>query len=97
MTGRAVLRLFVCLGCSLFASCATVRDSVVDHVAGFPASHVISDAKSTSDEYDKEQQKKRVEELNQEYEEFLRSRDTDDAPPESKQSVIIRQNDGNQN
>ena len=96
MIGKAMLRISICLGCLLFVSCATVRDSVVDHVAGFPASQVISDVKSTSDENEKELQEERVEELNQEYEEFLRSRETDDARPESKQSVIIKRDDGNQ-
>ena len=95
MIGKAMFRISICLGCTLFAGCATVRDSVVDHVAGFPASHVISDVKSTSDEHEKELRERRVEGLSQEYEEFLRSRDRDDAQRESKQSVIIKRDDGN--
>lgn len=96
MNGKAMFRISTCLSCFLLASCATVRDSVVDHVAGFPASQVASDVKSTSDEYEKEKQEERVENLNREYEEFLRSREAANVQPESKQSVVIKQDDGNQ-
>ncbi len=81
-------------GLSFFflASCSWTRDQVVDHAAGFPASHVISDVKSTSDEYKQEKHEERVEELNSDYEAFLRSQETVAAGEEAaEQSVIIKQ------
>lgn len=40
------------------------------------AIHLAEDVKKTSDEYKQEKHEERVEELNREYEEFLRSQET---------------------
>lgn len=93
MIGKVLLRISICLCCALVVGCSMARNAVVDHAAGFPASHVITDVKETSDEYAREQQKERVEELNQEYEEFLRSRNVGDPPGEPKRSVVIQPDD----
>ena len=69
MNNSFCIRIFACLSIALLAGCSWI----VDEAAGFPASHVIRDVRSTSAEYEKEQQEKRVEELNREYEEFVRS------------------------
>lgn len=75
----------------LLASCAWMRDQVVDSVAGFPASDVISDVKSTSDEYEQEKHEERVEKFNKEHEELLRARATvGTEEQETEQSVIIK-------
>ena len=98
MIGRAILNICVCLGCICFVSCAALRDPVVDSVAGFPASALISDVKSAVDEHEEEKQKERVDELSQEYEEFLRSQETDEAQQEeTKQSVVIKRENGKHN
>ena len=87
---NTAMRASICLAGLLLSSCSWI----VDEAAGFPASHVISGVKETSSEIKEEKHNERVEELNREYEEFLRSRD---APPgnqaEKEQSIVIKQND----
>ncbi|MGB5335223.1 MAG: hypothetical protein WBN07_06360 [Woeseiaceae bacterium] len=97
MRAKTVFSAFVAFSFFLLASCAWMRDSIVDQAAGFPASHVISDVKSASDEYQQEKHDARVDELNSEYEEFLRSRETVGMEDEAeKRSVVIKQeNDSN--
>ena len=56
--------------------------------------HLGQDVKKTSDEYVQEKHEERVEDLNQEYEEFLKSpskTETDDE--EAKQSIVIVKDD----
>ena len=85
---KTAIRASICLACFLLASCAMF----VDHAAGFPASHVISDVKDTSDEIKEEEHNERVEELNREYEEFLRSREATSASQDkAQQSIVIKQ------
>ena len=58
------------------------------------AINLAQDVKKTSDEYEQEKHEERVEELNQEYEEFLRSPGkpgTNDE--ESEQSIVIMKDD----
>ncbi len=60
----------------------------------FEAVYVAQDMKETSDEYEQEQHEERVDELNEEYEEFLKSQDkagSDDE--ESGQSIVIMKDD----
>jgi len=92
MRERLAFTTLLGLGSLLLTSCAWVRDGVIDQVAGFPASQVISDVKSTSDEYEQEKHEERAEELSREYEEFLRSRDTVGTEQKAtEQSVVIKQ------
>ena len=54
------------------------------------AIYLTRDVKETSDEYEQEKHEERVDQLNKEYEEFLKSQDAaggDDA--ESDQSIVI--------
>ena len=89
---KLAFKVLVGLSCLVLAGCAWMRDAVIDQAAGFPASHVISDIKSTSEEYDREKQEERVEELNKEYTEFSRVRESaGNQEQESKQSVVIKQ------
>ena len=73
------------LSIALLSGCAPwVNDAI----------HLAEDVKKTSDEYKQEKHEERVEELNQEYEEFLKSPGkpgTDDE--ESEQSIVIMKDD----
>ena len=77
------------------AGCAWVAEQVVDNAAGFPATEVASDIKKTSDEYEEEEHQKSVEELNEDYEEFLRTKEAVDNIEEKEglSVVIIREQD----
>lgn len=58
------------------------------------AIYLAEDVKNASDEYEQEQHEERVEEFNQEYEEYLRSKDepgTNDE--EAEQSIVIIKDD----
>ena len=76
----------------LSAGCVWVTEQVVDNAVGFPATEVASDVKRASDEYEEEKHQERVEELNEDYEEFLRSKDAvNDCEKTDEQSVVITQ------
>lgn len=87
------VRVSVYLAFFLLAGCAWV----VDQAAGFPASDLISDVKNTSDDIKEEKHEERVEELNREYEEFLRSREAADDDQETAEQSIIINRDRDQN
>ena len=58
------------------------------------AIHLGRDVKKTSDEYKQEQHEERVEELNQEYEDFLGSPEKPETDDEdSEQSIVIIKDD----
>lgn len=91
-----VLKATIFSSLFLLAGCGWMGGQVLDNVAGMPASDVISDVKKTSGEYGQEKHEERVEELNREYEEFLRSRDTfGTEEEEAEQSVVIQQPNDN--
>ena len=92
MITRKLFGIALCLGCVSLVGCSVVRDSVVDQAAGFPASHVISDVASTSSEYREERRQERVDELDREYQEFIRSRETGEAPAE-QQSIMLNKDE----
>ena len=95
MEARATFNISFLSICVLtLGGCAGVAEHVVDNAAGFPATDLATDVKKTSDEYEQEKHEERVEELNQEYEEFMRSQGkpvTDDE--ESEQSIVIKKDD----
>ena len=77
--------------CLVLTGCTWVTEQVVDNKAGFPATEIASDMKKTSDEYEEEQHRERVEELSRDYEEFLRSQEAlSDSEETAEQSVIIK-------
>jgi len=91
-----VFRAIVVSGLLGLAGCGWMAGGVLDQVAGIPVSDVISDVKTTSDEYAQEKHEERVDELSQDYEEFLRSRDTiEGAEKEAEQSIVIQQQNDN--
>lgn len=73
------------LSIALLSGCAPWVNDAID---------LARDVKKTSDEYEQEKHEERVEELNQEYEEFLKSPGnpgTDEE--ESEQSIVIIKDD----
>lgn len=89
---KMIFRAIVVAGFLSVAGCGWMAGGVLDQVAGIPVSNVISDVKTTSDEYAQEKHEERVDELSREYEEFLRSRDTiEGAEKETEQSIVIQQ------
>ena len=89
MKVRTAFNVTVCLACVLLVGCSWA----VDQAAGFPASHVIKDVKKTSVEIKEEEHQERVEEIDKEFAEYLRSRDTaDDSQEEAEESVVIKEN-----
>lgn len=85
MTKRIAAAILFGLSIALLSGCAPwVNDAL----------HLARDVKKTSDKYEQEKHEERVEELNQEYEEFLKSPGkpgTDDE--ESEQSTVIMKDD----
>jgi len=60
----------------------------------FESVYVARDAKKTSDEYEQEKHEERVEDLNKEYEEFVKSQGEAGADDEeSEQSIVIMKDD----
>lgn len=76
MTSKPLSTILACHIIVLLSGCSVVRDWIVDDVAGLPASDLIEDVRSTSAEYEEDQHEKRVEELNSDYEDFVRSKET---------------------
>lgn len=74
---------------SLLTGCGWVAANVADNVAGVPISDVATDVKSTSDEYRDEKKQERVQELSDDYEEFLRSKETPGEPGDDEQKSIL--------
>ncbi len=63
---------------------------MVDNVVGFPAVHIISDVMSTADDYERESQEQRAEELTQEYEEFSKSQSRAGSPEDDRcESLVV--------
>ena len=90
MTPRTAFPMAVCLFSVLLFGCAFVVDSVAD----FPVSEVVSDVASTTSEYRKEKQEQRVDELSEDYEEFVRSQPGGSVQSEaSTQSILVIQSD----
>ena len=85
MTKRIAAAVLFGLSIALLSGCAPwVNDAI----------HLTRDVKNTSDKYEQEKHEERVEVLNQEYEEFLKSPGkpgTDDE--ESEQSIVIMKDD----
>ena len=85
MTKKIAAAILFGLSIGLLSGCAPwVNDAI----------HLAQDVKETSDKYEQEKHEERVEELNQEYEEFLKSPGkpgTDD--DESEQSIVIMKDD----
>ncbi len=85
MNKRVTAAILFGLSIALLSGCAFwVNDAI----------HLARDVKETSDKYEQEKHEERVEELNQEYEEFLKSPvkpGTDDE--ESEQSTVIMKDD----
>ena len=93
---RMVFKALAVSSLLVLAGCGWMAEQALDHAAGFPASDVILDVKETSDEYEQEKHEERVEELNKDYEEFLRSRDAVGTEDEAtEQSVVIQQQNDN--
>ncbi len=91
MRFRYALKFATISFCLVLTGCTWLTEQVVDHKAGFPASEIASDVKKTSDEYEEEKHRERVEELSRDYEEFLRSQETlGDSEDTAQQSVIIK-------
>ena len=88
MTTSPISRILVCFAALLLAGCSVVRDWIVDDAAGFPASDLIEDVRSTLSEYEEEQHEQRVEELNSEYEEFVRSKEAGEVQPTDSVSLV---------
>ena len=75
----------------MMGGCAWAAEQVVDNAAGFPATELATDVKKTSDEYEEEKHEERVEELNEDYDEFLRSKEAvNDSEETEEQSVVIK-------
>ncbi len=85
MIKRIAAAILFGLSIALSSGCAPwVNDAI----------HLARDVKNTSDEYKQEKHEERVEELDQEYKEFLKSQGkpgTDDEEPE--QSIVIMKDD----
>ena len=73
---------------ALLVGCSVVRDTLINSAVGFPAAHVVRDVRSTSAEYEEKQHKKRVEELNREYEKFVRSGEACTLKPTDSTTVM---------
>ena len=59
--------------------------------------HLAGDMKDTVDEYNQEQHEERVEELNKEYEEFLKSKDKSETNDDESGQSIMRTKDDTPN
>ena len=74
----------------MLGGCVWVAEQVVDNAAGFPATELAADIKKTSDDYEEKKHEERVEGLNKEYDEFLRSKEAAvDSDEGAEQSVVI--------
>ena len=85
MNKRIAAAIVFGLSIALLSGCAPWVNDAID---------LAQDVKKTSDEYEQEKHEERVEELNREYEEFLKSTGkpgTDDE--ESEQSIVIMKDD----
>ncbi len=73
------------------AGCGWVAKNKANNKAGVRVSEVVWDMKKTSDKHKQEEHEQRVEELESEYEEFVRSKeeiDTDDNDEERSIMII---------
>jgi hypothetical protein len=89
MSTRIAIAILFGLGTGLLSGCAPWVNDVI---------HLAEDVKKTSDEYEQEKHEERVDELNREYEEFLRSKDevnTKDEEPAESIVITDKDNKGN--
>ena len=80
----------------MLAGCGWAASNKADNTTGVPITDVVLDVVKTSNEHKQEEHEERVKELENEYEEFVRSRqeiDTND--DDEEQSIMVIKDDQN--